>query len=257
MILTNISELKTIPKRIISLVPSQTELLHYLDLNVEVIGITKFCVYPGEWFRTKKRLGGTKTVNTNLFKNLHPDLVIANKEENIKEQIDFIAEHYPVFLTDVHSVEDGYKMITDIGHLTGKAAKARQLVKEIKQRFSELKPPKNRPVAAYIIWQNPYMVVGDNTFINDMMQKAGFDNAFKSKSRYPEITIEDLENANCDCVFLSSEPYPFKQRHIKDLLQHLPNCKINLVDGELFSWYGSRMLQAPAYFKKLLKDCNK
>ncbi len=255
MILQKTSDLNYIPKRIISLVPSQTELLHYLGLEPETVGITKFCVHPHVWFRTKTRVGGTKAININSINELKPDLIIANKEENVKEQIELLTKDYSVWVTDVNDLDDALNMITEIGELTDKKSQANSLIEKINKGFEEirqLKTQNSKPKTAYLIWRNPYMTIGGDTFINDMISRCGFENVFANRKRYPEINIEDLQIANCQLILLSSEPYPFKQKHIEELSGQLPNCKVVLVDGEMFSWYGSRLLLAPDYFKTLI-----
>jgi ABC-type hemin transport system substrate-binding protein len=262
VILQKTSDLNYIPKRIISLVPSQTELLHYLGLEQETIGITKFCVHPREWFRNKKRVGGTKAINLKTINDLHPDLIIANKEENVKEQVEELAKHYPVWITDVNNLNDALEMINDIGQLTGKQNSSASLTDSIKKKFNDLNQLQTsnfKPQTCYLIWQNPYMTIGADTFINDMLSRCSFQNAFSDKKRYPEVTIPQLQSrllsgSNLKLLLLSSEPFPFKQKHIDELQQQLPDCKIMLVDGEMFSWYGSRLLHAPGYFKKLLEN---
>lgn len=254
MILQKTVDLNCIPKRIISLVPSQTELLHYFNLEEETIGITKFCVHPKAWHQTKTKIGGTKTIHIKKIKELQPDLIIANKEENVQEQVEQLALDYPVWVTDVNNLDDALSMITDLGLLTGKTDIALSLTKQIKINFDAITPANIPLKTAYLIWQKPYMTVGGDTFINDMLLKAGFNNIYANKKRYPEVTMEDLQVANCQLLLLSSEPYPFKQKHINELQVHLPNTKIILADGEFFSWYGSRLLQAPSYFKQLISE---
>ena len=244
-------QLESIPKKIISLVPSQTELLHYLGLEDVVLGITKFCIHPEKWFRQKERVGGTKNVNIEKIRQLKPDLIIANKEENIKEQIEELAGNFPLWVSDVNNLEDALVMVERIGELTAKKKEATQLSKDIQTAFNQLQTPDRRPRTAYLIWKDPYMTVGVDTFIHAMLQKAGFDNVFVYKKRYPVITIEEIKYAGCEVLFLSSEPYPFQQKHVDELQAFLPGTKIMLVDGELFSWYGSRLLHAPAYFNTL------
>lgn len=239
------------PQRIISLVPSQTELLYDLGLDQEVVGITKFCIHPEAWFRTKTRVGGTKQVKMDIIHQLKPDLVIANKEENVKEQVEEIAKHYPVMVTDVNSLDDSLEMITDIGEVTGKKIQASNIKTQIKSSFSGLPTPDSKLKAIYLIWKSPYMTVGGDTFINAMLEAAGFENSCKAEKRYPEITIEQIRDHHPDLLLLSSEPYPFKQKHIDELAAMLPDTKILLVDGEMFSWYGSRLLQTPGYFEIL------
>ncbi|MBL7703767.1 MAG: ABC transporter substrate-binding protein [Ferruginibacter sp.] len=257
MILLQPTDLPCLPKRIISLVPSQTELLYDLGLETETVGITKFCVHPQSWFKTKQRVGGTKTINLAKVKELIPDLIIANKEENVKEQVEELAQHYPVWLTDVNDLGDAIQMIEDIGALTGKQTEAKNLAISIKESFGALEkhPTQNYKLkTAYLIWQKPYMAVGGDTFVNSMMQHCGFENIFTGKKRYPEISIAQLQAANCQLLLLSSEPYPFKQKHIEELSKQLPGTKIILADGEYFSWYGSRLLKSPGYFKKLIES---
>jgi ABC-type Fe3+-hydroxamate transport system substrate-binding protein len=245
--------------RIVSLVPSITELLYSLDLSDQVVGITKFCVHPNEWFKTKTRIGGTKNIHLEQIKALAPTLVIANKEENIKEQVEALEAFTNVHLTDVSSYEDALNMIEEIGLLTHTLERAKDLILTIKERFAELS--KLSPIeqlrsipCAYLIWQDPYMTIGGDTYINDLIKKIGFTNVFANTKRYPSISLSDIEQSNCKVIFLSSEPYPFKQKHIDELQKHFPDKLILLVDGEMFSWYGSRLMEAPSYFKTLLEQ---
>ena len=243
--------LEKTPRRIISLVPSQTELLYSLGLETEVVGITKFCVHPAEWLATKTRVGGTKQINIQTIKQLQPDLIIANKEENVKEQIEALASDYPVWISDVNNLNDALQMILSVGTITGKSTKAETLIATIENQFAKLKMPDIKPRVCYLIWQNPYMTVGGDTFISHMLQQAGFENIFAHQLRYPVITLEELSTMNYELLLLSSEPYPFSQKHIDELQPLLPGKKILLVDGELFSWYGSRLQYAPEYFRQL------
>ena len=251
MILKQITDLITKPSRIISLVPSQTELLHYIGLQKETVAITKFCIHPAEWFATKTRVGGTKSLDIEKIISLKPDLIIANKEENIKEQIEALAIKFNVWVTDVNNFEDALAMIQDIGKLTGKEAETLALNLFIKEQFALLRTNKIFINTAYLIWKDPCMTIGGDTFINNMLQLAGFKNIFADRLRYPEVTIDEIKNAECRLLFLSSEPYPFAQKHIDELQPYLPGVKIILADGEMFSWYGSRLLKVPGYLNEL------
>ncbi len=234
---------KNYPKRIVSLVPSQTELLYDLGLGDRVVGISKFCVHPFEWFRSKEKVGGTKTILINNLRKLKPDLVIANKEENEREQIEEIAQFCPVHTTDVKNVQDALAMIIELGELTGTQAAAAELRTQIEQHLAAVKvdgPPKR---AAYLIWRSPIMVAGGDTFVNDMLKHAGYVNIFADMTRYPSLSAAELAEANPECILLSSEPYPFQEKHIAEFAEICPNATIRLVDGELYSWYGSRMLE--------------
>jgi ABC-type Fe3+-hydroxamate transport system substrate-binding protein len=254
MILQSAAEHYAPGQKIVSLVPSQTELLHYLELETETVGITKFCVHPKNWFNSKTRVGGTKTVDIKAVEALNPTLIIANKEENVKEQVEALAANHPVWLTDVNTLDEALQMITDIGQLTGTVVKAGELTAAIKQAFSALDTNTIRPLkTAYLIWRKPFMAAGGGTFIHDMLIRCGFTNIFAGQPRYPEVTVEQLSEMGCQLLLLSSEPYPFAQKHIDELQAQLPGTQILLVDGEMFSWYGSRMLYAASYFSQLIQ----
>ena len=246
------------PRRIVSLVPSQTELLADLGLQEEVVGITKFCVHPAEWFQTKQRVGGTKTVDLEKVAALHPDLILGNKEENERVQIEELQQHFPVWISDVITLEDALEMIRQVGEMTGKTMPAQEMTTEIARRFDALKKDPPKPVrTAYFIWRKPYMVAAGGTFIDGMMRWAGFENVFAGLQRYPEIGTDDLAAAAPEVILLSSEPYPFAEKHLHALRELCPGASVFLVDGEMFSWYGSRLLQAPGYFRELHERINK
>lgn len=248
-------ELAGRPRRIVSVVPSQTELLHYLGLREEVVGITKFCIHPPEWFRSKTRIGGTKQLDIQKILHLQPDLVIANKEENVQGQVEELAQHVPVWISDVNTLDDALRMIEQVGSLVGRPEQAAELVQQLQEGFSHLTESSHwNPKTCYLIWKDPYMTVGGDTFIHDMLQRAGFTNLFASASRYPEVAIQSLQEMGCEVLLLSSEPYPFKEKHLQELGALLPGTKIGLVDGEAFSWYGSRLLHSPSYFEQLRKQ---
>lgn len=242
-------------KRIISIVPSQTELLYSLGLDKEVVGITKFCVHPEKWYQTKTSVGGTKKLNLKKIIELNPDLIIGNKEENEQLQINELMNHFPVWMSDIYTLNDAYEMILKIGEITNKEKEAIPLIGSIKNSFQNFKTEhKPEPYkVAYFIWRNPYMAIGRNTFINHMLENVcGFENIFKDFDRYPEIDEQTLKETNPDLVFLSSEPYPFKNIHIDEIRKILPQSKVLLIDGEMFSWYGSRLLLTADYFRNLL-----
>lgn len=254
-------QLEKRPERIISLVPSQTELLADLDLEKEVVGITKFCIHPESWFRNKTRVGGTKQFNFEKIASLNPDLIIGNKEENEQEQIEQLMELYPVWMSDIKTLPDALVMMNSIGELTGKKSEAEIFSQKIKSEFSNLTAQistfKKRRVA-YFIWKNPWMVAGENTFIDHILQLCGWENVFAGmSSRYPEISMDNLSEKAPDVVLLSSEPYPFKEKHIAELKTVLPHAQILTVDGELFSWYGTRLLHSPPYLLGLLNSLEK
>ncbi len=245
-----IETLSYLPQRIVSLVPSQTELLVDLGLTDRLVGVTKFCVHPAGLRASKTIVGGTKKFRFEVIDALQPDLILANKEENYKEGIEQLAETYPVWMSDIFTLSDALTMIRTVGQLTGTSEKATSMATKVDQKFQSLKLDK--PVrVAYLIWQNPMMVAGNQTFIHDMLTRCGWINVFGDQRRYPEITPAQLQQVQPEAILLSSEPFPFQEKHLAAFQQLCPSSRVRLVDGEMFSWYGSRLLQAPAYFTTL------
>lgn len=243
-------EIPSPPRRIISVVPSQTELLY--DLGATVQGITKFCVHPDAWFRSITRVGGTKQLNLELIASLQPDLIIANKEENEKAQIEALAARFPVWTSDIRHLEDACNMITAMGDILQRHHSAGIIRHKIETGFDGLQALPMAVPTAYFIWRAPWMVAGGDTFIHEMMKRCGFRNVFEDEPRYPVISLPRLTASGCRLVLLSSEPFPFKEKHIAEIREYLPDTAILLVDGEMFSWYGSRLMYAPAYFAELI-----
>jgi ABC-type Fe3+-hydroxamate transport system substrate-binding protein len=235
-------------ERIISLVPSQTELLVDLGLEEKIVGITKFCVHPPHLRKSKTIVGGTKDYRFEVIDALKPDLIIGNKEENDRSGIEKLAEKYPVWMSDIVDLQDTFRMISDLGKITNTKPKASEIISKIEDSFTRPFPKKGTCV--YLIWENPMMAAGKNTFIDSMLSLVSFENLVKT-FRYPEISEDVLTSLSPDFVLLSSEPFPFKEKHVLKIQKLLPNAKVKLVDGELFSWYGSRLVQAAAYFKRL------
>ena len=238
------------PVRIISVVPSQTELLFDFGLDEEIMGLTKFCTYPADKVKQKTLVGGTKTLNLSTIHGLNPDFILANKEENTREQIEALRQRYTVHVTDVNTLPDALTMIREVGALVGKRAEADALANRIETTLVPLPQPSGLTVA-YFIWRKPYMVAAADTFIHAMLEQAGFRNAFVGQTRYPVVSAEELKTAQPDLIFLSSEPYPFGQKHMVELQAICPSARIRLVDGEVFSWYGSQLLRASDYFRNL------
>lgn len=237
------------PKRIISLVPSQTELLADLNLNNEVVGITKFCVHPNEWLKSKTVIGGTKQFDFDVIDSLTPDLIIGNKEENYQEGIDTLKLKYPVWMSDIVMLEDALTMIDSIGKLTVRSLESERIVKSIRQSFIDLPEFRGQRVL-YLIWRKPWMAAGASTFIDTLIRTLGFKNAV-TDPRYPELTNDAIASLHPDYIFLSSEPFPFQEKHQREIQQLLPKAEVLLVDGEMFSWYGSRLMKFPEYAKTL------
>ena len=244
------------PKRIISVVPSQTELLFDLGLDAAIIGLTKFCIHPIEKFAERTKVGGTKKLNIDLIKDLKPDLIIGNKEENTQSDIEELATHFPVWMSDIFTLDDAMKTISQIGELVDREPEASYLNHLISAGFNDLKTlalqHRIDKKVAYLIWRKPFMAAGKNTFIDDILLINGMTNVIEQE-RYPAVTLEQLKTLNCELVLLSSEPYPFGEKHINEIQAAIPDTKIMLVDGEMFSWYGSRLVKAVQYFFEFQK----
>tara|TARA_B100000401_G_C52801456_1_gene718787 strand:- start:1090 stop:1872 length:783 start_codon:yes stop_codon:yes gene_type:complete len=242
--------LKGKPKRIISLVPSQTELLFSLGLEKETIAITKFCVHPKEWRKKKEIIGGTKKLNLDKISKLNPDLIIGNKEENKQEDIEWLSKNHSVWMSDIYNITDSLKMIECIGKICDKEKQTQKIINSIKEELIDLDHFSKSPIkkALYVIWDNPTMVAGKKTYIDSIMRLININNACDT-NRYPNLKDVDIQEP--DCIFLSSEPYPFKKKHIQKYRNKFPNSQVILVDGEMFSWYGSRIIKAIPYIKSI------
>lgn len=242
-----------LPGRIISLVPSQTELLFDLGLKDEVVGITKFCIHPREMFLSKTKVGGTKKLDLQKIRDLRPDLIIGNKEENDQHQILELMKEFPVWMSDIYDLNDALEMIRAIGGLCGKEETAEKIAMAIKNGFDKISTGSFEGLrVAYFIWKDPWMLAGKNTFISNILNRAGLCNATELE-RYPELSSDQIAYLKPDLIFLSTEPYPFKDQHIAELKKICPDAKIRLVDGEMFSWYGSRLLHTPDYLRSILQ----
>lgn len=235
--------------KIISLVPSITETLFDFGLTEdEVIGRTKFCIHPKNLVKNVQIIGGTKNLHLEKIIGLKPDLIIANKEENDKLQVEELMKRCEVWVTDIKTLKDNSKFLTAVGdllHQKEKAAHFNKTIDAIFQNAPSIQPKK----AAYLIWKNPYMTIGSDTFIHDILEKIGVENIAKNQIRYPEISLAKMSEA--DFIFLSSEPFPFQNKHIKEFQEELPNSKINLVDGEAFSWFGTHIAKCGNYYQTL------
>ncbi len=250
--------IENIPQRIICLVPSHTELLFDLGLEDRIVGITKFCVHPKHFISEKTIVGGTKKVNYKKIKDLLPDLIIANKEENTEYMVSELEDIAPTYVSNINSIENSSEFILDIGKLCDISKKATLLVGDIDTALKNFrKNIEDSPTikVVYFIWTKPWMVVGGNNYINEILKLNKFENIFDSADRYPEIYVEYLSDLNPELILLPSEPFPFKKVHIKELKAHI-DTKFLLVDGEMFSWYGSRLLKALPYFETLHKQLN-
>ena len=244
----------TIPKRIISLVPSQTELLYDLGLESSIVGITKFCVHPLHLRKEKTIVGGTKEVHYDKIKALNPNIILCNKEENTLGMIQELEQIAPVHISDIYSIEDNLKLIEMYGQLFSKEVEAIEIISSLKKKYDDFKTfihDKSNLKTVYFIWKNPWMVAANQTFIDEILKLNNFENYYSNLNRYPEIELVENKQKKVELLLLSSEPFPFKEKHKVSVRQYFPNAKILVVDGEAFSWYGSRLIKAFDYFKSL------
>ena len=248
-------ELKNSPQRIISLCPSITETLFALGLEARIVGRTRFCIHPAEKVKSVMRVGGTKELKMKRVHELKPDLIIAEKEENTPEMVAELAENYPVFVVDVEQVSDAFRMMDDLGRLTQTETKADALKQQIQEGWDNISTLPSPLRTVYLIWQDPIMAVGRDTYIQSVLAHCGLKNlCLPFEGRYPALSPEQLVSRSPDLLLLSSEPYPFAQSHIAQFQKLLPQTRVMLVDGEMFSWYGSRMLEAGDYLQNWIRS---
>ena len=243
------------PQRIVSLVPSLTEALAALRLDSETVGLTRFCVHPDGWKRRKAIVGGTKTVDVERVLALAPDLVVANREENERAPVEALAAAgVPVWLSDIATVADTLEALRGLGRVTARADEGERLAAGLEAAFARLEAPAEPVRAVYLIWRDPWMTVGADTIIHDVMARGGLANAFGSRTRYPAVTADEIREAQPEAVLLSSEPYPFADKHVAEVQALVPGARVVLVDGEAFSWYGPRLGAAPAEIARVLRE---
>lgn len=241
--------LEETPQRIVSLVPSITELLFDLGLENSIVGVTKFCVHPKSLKKSKKIIGGTKTIKADIIRELSPDIVFSNKEENDREQVNELMNDLQVFVSDIKTIKDALKFNAVVGNIFGVEDHVNKINKSIEDIFTT--PLFQNQNVLYLIWQKPLISVGGDTYISDTLLQLGLNNIVDNKTRYPIIESSEIKKMNLDFIFLSSEPFPFKTKHLEEIQQLNPKAKVILVDGEAFSWYGSRLCHINSYFKEL------
>lgn len=240
------------PKRVISLCPSQTETLFSLGLGDRMVGRTRYCIHPASEVKNVQQVGGTKQVDLALVQALLPDLIIAEKEENPRELVEKLSSICPVFVTNVVDQGSALSMIGDLGSLAGVPEAAQQLNAEIQAAWNRIKALEGSLRVSYLIWKKPWMAVGGNTYINAVLKKVGLQNVFEQANAcYPKVTLEELKENVPDIVLLSTEPYPFSQKHVEEVRKVLDGVQVLLTDGEMWSWYGSRMRLFPQYFESI------
>ncbi|MEO8774424.1 MAG: helical backbone metal receptor, partial [Gelidibacter sp.] len=202
----------------------------------------------------KAIVGGTKQVHFDKIKALQPDIILCNKEENTKEMIQELEKIATVHISDIYTIEDSIELIALYGVLFSKGENANAIIKGIREKkleFEQFIKDKPNRSTAYFIWKEPWMVAATHNFIDELLNLNGFKNYYADLARYPEVMLSKSEPQSAELVLLSTEPYPFKEDHIQEVKAYFPKANILVVDGEMFSWYGSRLLKAFDYFKTL------
>lgn len=249
--LGNRVQLNTIPKRIVSLVPSQSEFLWELGLHAELMGITKFCIHPEKMFKQVTRVGGTKNPDLDKIRALQPDLIIGNKEENEKTMIEQLSREFPVWMSDVNTPEQALNMMGSLSAMVDRTSQGKAIIEASAHSLAKCKALFHGESVAYFIWNEPYHFAGADTFIHSVLTHIGFKNVFSNQPRYPELSLKQLADLNPAYCFLSSEPFPFAEVHAQRIQRLLPETKVVFVDGEAFSWYGSRLIYLHGYLTEL------
>lgn len=247
--------------RVISLCPSLTETVFRLGKGDELVGRTKFCVEPRERIASVPRVGGTKNPKLDRICDLRPDLILMNEEENRLQDAEALrASGIPVLSTFARDVPSAIASVVEIGRALGAEAAAQRLAQELEQRAAEVaeRAARRPPVRfVYLIWQKPWMAVAPDTYIDGLLTLAGGRNVIPSAAvRYPEVDEQTLFQA--ERILLSSEPFPFAERHRAELAAEtgLPMARLFLVDGQLLSWHGARTLEGLAYAEQLFTAQN-
>ncbi len=236
--------------RIVSLVPSQTEYLYDLGLGNHVVGQTIFCIHPEEQFASAHKIGGTKKLHLDKIRALKPDLIIGNKEENDQGQIEELQKEFPVWMSDIFTYSDAREMMLALAEILAESERGQVIVNETDKEWERSRGMLQGSML-YLIWRDPYIAVGTQTFIHSLCEHIGFKNACH-KQRYPQISNAEVQS-DLDYILLSSEPFPFKQKHIEELEELNPQAKVKLIDGEICSWYGSRLKYMYSYFSTFKK----
>ena len=239
------------PERIVSLVPSLTELVWWLGCGDALRGRTRFCEEPAGQIEVVPALGGTKNPDIAAITALAPDLVIANREENRREDVEALRDTgLNVLLTDPNSVEEALAMVVELGEALGREAEAEGLVGEVRAAVEE--GGGERRTALFVpIWRNPLMGLAGGTYGDSVLEAAGGTNVLAGRTRYPEVTLEEVAALKPEAILLPDEPYRFNEGHIPEFASIAPTT---VVDGKLLWWYGPRMPEAIRELRRIVRE---
>jgi ABC-type Fe3+-hydroxamate transport system substrate-binding protein len=250
------------PRRIVSLIPSITEILFALGAGPSVAGCTVYCTEPPEGVATKTRVGGQKNPKLDVIRELGADLVVANVEENVREHVETLRRWgIPVYVTYPRTVADGVRLVSDLGAVVGRPERGREMAAALEAALDDVRSAcAGKPARRvfYPIWRQPWMTVNRDTYVHDMLALCGGDNVFgQSATRYPEVTMEDVARAAPEVILLPDEPYRFRRVHLAEFDAHpdipaVRDRRVHLVDGKLATWYGPRIAEAFRVLPRLI-----
>ncbi len=240
-------------QRVVSLCPSISETVVELAPGC-LVGRTRYCTHPDVAMQAVPTVGGTKNPDIAAILALKPDLIIAEKEENRREDVERLAEDVPVYVFDVRTMDDAVDMLRTLGDLLGAETASRALAERIAAARETLRPLAPSVPVLYLIWRKPWMAAAKSTYINSVLAEMGLDNVLRDYSRYPELDAAALATLKPAWVLLSSEPYPFTEAHLAEVQALFPDARVSCVDGEWFSWYGARMQIALPQLQSWLRD---
>ena len=246
------------PRRIVSLVPSLTEALFALGVGSSVVGRTRYCTQPPRAVGRIPKVGGTKKVDVSRVLSLDPDLVVAVREENRREEVETLAEAgVPVFLGVPETVEGAVEMLRDLARRVD-APLAGAMLGPVERVLGRLDGATGVSCRVFVpIWKGPYMSVGSDTYVHDVLRVCGGENVCGGAARYPVVALAEVEAARPEVVLLPDEPYPFSVEDLPEFYSlDVPAARedrIHLVDGKLLTWYGPRMAGSLTQLAALLR----
>ncbi|MBA2694235.1 MAG: ABC transporter substrate-binding protein [Rubrobacter sp.] len=248
-----------IPRRIVCLVPSLTEALFVFGVGDRVVGRTNYCEFPPRGVRKAEKVGGTRKVDVEKALALEPDLVVAVKEENTREDVEaFRNAGVPVFLGEPETVDGAVSMLREFADMLDapNSEPTIEAVERVQTRIVARRP--QRPLRVFApIWKGPYMTVGGDTYVSDVIEVCGGENIFADRVRYPEVSLEEVEERRSEVVLLPDEPYVFSAVDLVDFhsldMPAARDDRIHLVDGKMLTWYGPRMASGLAQISALLR----
>ncbi|MCG3152818.1 MAG: Vitamin B12-binding protein [bacterium] len=243
-----------------SLVPSLTESLAELGAAGSLAGVTDWCWYPTEVVAPLPKVGGTKTPHLDRIRDLQPDLILVNEEENRREDVEALAADFPCLVTFPRTVADNIDLVSLLGAITGEDATAAEWTSRMRSLEAEVRATMQQRAArslAYLIWRKPYMTINRDTYVHSVLELLHCANPWgNATDRYPAITVDELESEDPDMVCLSSEPFPFEEKHVAEYEALLPGSRavqqgqVFVDDGTLYCWYGTRWVRALEHFLK-------